>query len=400
MRILIVSMNVAPWGGSEELWKSVASLALGAGHEVMISVFQHQNLNPNLKELQSNGALIHQRPLPSFERSQTFFKRGLAEIFQQARMDETVFDWIKVSRWKPEVILFSSGETFDHLLHDRSYLVKYCKENAIPFFMISQRNWDWGLDVTNEFRESRRKLFDLCSGVFFVSYQNFKLACMHLATDIPKARIVQNPLKINLKEDYPYPEYDVPHLAYVARLQTVIKGQDLFLEALSSPQLREVPFKVRFYGEGPDHNYLKELIAYRKLDSKVELCGHEDSIEKVWSNNQLLVICSLTEGTPLALKEALACGRSAMVTPAGDSGIWASETGFVAQSHQTSALVTALTLAIQSKDEWESLGKRSKEKVLKYHRPQDPLDILQCLLGIRSIFNTGLSPVEYLKSFS
>ena len=400
MRILIVSMNVAPWGGSEELWKSLATLALKQGHEVMISVFRHPSLNPNLQELQSKGALIHQRPLPSFDRSQRFFKRALAEFSQRLRVDETPLDWIQVYRWQPEVILFSSGETFDHLLHDQSFLIKYCKKRRIPFYMISQRNWDWGMDVSDEFRVSRRRLLDQCSGVFFVSYQNFKMACMQLAMDIPRARIVQNPLKINLSQDFSYPEHQVPQLAYVARLETVIKGQDLFLEALSSPRLSEIPFNVRFYGAGPDHKYLKELIAYRKLTSKVELCGHEDSIEQVWRTNQLLVLCSLTEGTPLALKEAMACGRSALVTPAGDSGIWASKTGFVTQSHQVSALETALLKAFENKNQWETLGNRSRERILSHHRPQDPLDILHCLLGNRSIHNTGLSPDEFINLFS
>lgn len=400
MRILIVSMNAASWGGSEDLWKSVATHALKEGHEVMISVFRHPSLNPNIKELQSHGAVIHQRPLPSFYRSQHFLKRALAEISQQMKADETLLDWIGVYRWKPEVILFSSGETFDYLLHDQSYLVRYCQGRSIRFFMISQRNWDWGLDVSNEFRESRRKLIDQCSGVFFVSFHNYKMACMQLAMEIPRARMVQNPLKIDLCQVISFPDHQVPHLAYVARLETVIKGQDLFLEAISSKRIREIPFKVRFFGAGPDHAYLKDLIAFRKLNSKVELWGHEVAIEKVWAQHQLLVLFSLTEGCPLALKEAMACGRSALVTPAGDSGLWASETGFVSRSLQVSDMEESVFQALENKNHWKTLGERSREKVVNHHRPDDPLEILQCLLQTRTIHQTGLSPEEYIGRFS
>lgn len=395
-----MSMNAAPWGGSEELWKSVATLALKAGHEVMISVFRHPSLNPSIKALQANGALIHQRPLPSFFRAQHFLKRALAEISQQMRADETILDWITVHRWKPEVVLFSSGETFDHLLHDQSYLVKYCQSRSIRFFMISQRNWDWGLDVSYEFRGSRRKLMDQCSGVFFVSFHNYKMACMQLAMEIPRARIVQNPLKIDLSQVVPFPDHQIPHLAYVARLETAIKGQDLFLEAISSNRIREIPFKVSFFGAGPDLAYLKDLISFRNLTSKVELCGHEVAIEKVWARHQLLVLFSLTEGCPLALKEAMACGRSAMVTPAGDSGVWASETGFVSRSLQVSDLEETVFQAFENKNLWRALGERSKEIVLNHHRPDDPLEILQCLLQTRTIQETGLSPEEYMGRFS
>lgn len=400
MRILIVSLNAAFWGGSEELWKSVATLALQAGHEVMISVFRHPSLNSNIKELQAKGALIHQRPLPSFYRSQHFLKRVIAEISLQMRADETILDWIAVHRWKPEVILFSSGETFDHLLHDQSYLIKYCQSRSIRFFMISQRNWDWGLDVSNGFRESRRKLMDQCNGVFFVSFNNYKMACMQLAMEIPLARIVQNPLKIDLSKPAPFPDHQVPHLAYVARLETVIKGQDLFLEAISSKRIREIPFKVRLFGGGPDHAYLKDLIAFRKLTSKVELCGHEVFIEKVWAEHQLLVLCSLTEGCPLALKEAMACGRSALVTPAGDSGLWANETGFVSRSLNVSDMEESVYQALEKKDYWKTLGEKSRQKAICHHRPDDPLEILQCLLQTRTIQETGLSPEDYISRFS
>ncbi|MDO9551127.1 glycosyltransferase [Rhodonellum sp.] len=395
MKILIISMNVAPWGGSEELWKSIALKALKNGDEVMVSTYRHQSLNENIGALQNLGADLHFRRLPSFEKNQPFIKRGIAELSVRLGLDQTVLEWMGINRWKPEVILFSSGETFDHGLHHQFYPVKYCIQRGIPYYMISQRNWEWGLDVDDQFRDSRKQLLKGCSGIFFVSYHNYKKACMQLAMKIPRARVVQNPLKADLKQIIPYPQHEIPQLAYVARLQTAIKGQDLFLEALSSQALREIPFQVSFFGRGPDENYLQKLIRHYGLEDKVHLRGYENSIEKIWASHQLLVLCSLAEGTPLALKEAMACGRSAIITAVGDTKEWLSNDGFVAKSHRVASIEAAVLSAVNAKCQWEDLGQKCKERILRNENPNEATHILECMLGKRALEETGRDPVHY-----
>lgn len=400
MRILVVSINVAPWGGSEELWKSLAMKGLAKGNEVMVSVFAHQNLNPNLTELVELGAILHQRPLPSYYNEQPFAYRALSELKSRLGMDKTSMDWRTVQAWKPEVVVISSGETFDHYLHHQSYLIAYSNDNSVPFYLISQRNWEWDMSVNQEFRESRRRLIKDSQGFFFVSYQNYKMACSQLAMDIPRARIVQNPLKVSLESDLPYPESGIPKMAYVARLETSIKGQDLFLQALSSPRFSSLQFELTFYGTGPDEKHLRDLVSYYRLEGKVFFGGHVADVSEIWRTNQILVLCSLAEGTPLSLIEAMACGRTALVTKVGDSAIWLSNSGFVVAGHQVETIQKALQKALDDFPNWEKLGQQCKGRVIEKRDSEEIDGLLECVVGKRDLDQTGQDPEEFLSNMT
>jgi L-malate glycosyltransferase len=396
MRILIVSINVAAWGGSEELWKELAQKGLQTGNEVMVSVFEHTSLNQNITELTEKGVILHQRPMPSYFKEQPFFRRAISELKFQFGMDKTSLDWKAVQSWKPEVVVISSGETFDHYLHHQSYLITYCKKNGIPYFLISQRNWEWGIDMENDFRESRKHLIEGSQGVFFVSYQNYKMACMQLAMTIPNARIIQNPLKVNLNFHQPYPLSPIPKMAYVARLQTAIKGQDLVLQALSSPEFRALEFELTFFGSGSDEKHLKNLIEYYGLGKKVFLGGHVADVSQIWQSHHLLVLCSLAEGTPLSLIEAMASGRSALVSSVGDSSYWLANFGYVTASQSVENIKLAFLKALNDFQNWETLGQQCKSRVLEKRNPNEVEEMLECLLGNRNLENTGLDPEEFL----
>lgn len=400
MRILIVSINVAAWGGSEELWKALALRGIQKGHEVMVSVFAHQKINPNLTELTKKGAILHQRPLPSYFKEQPFYKRAFSELKFRFGIDESSWDWTSVHSWRPEVVVISGGETIDHYLHHQSFLISFCKRNSIPYYLISQRNWEWGIDMDFDFRESRKYLFEGSEGSFFVSYQNYNMACMHLAMDIPNVRIIQNPLKINLNHNLAFPRCSVPKMAYVARLHASIKGQDLVLQALSCPSFRKLKFELTFFGSGPDEKYLMDLIEYYGLKEKVFLGGYVADVREIWQSHQLLVLCSLAEGTPLSLIEAMASGRSALVTPVGDSSHWLSSHGYVAVSHRVGEIRKALHEALDDFENWEDLGQLCKRRIEEKVNPEEVGDLLDCIVGKRSLKKTGVDPMEFLSKMN
>lgn len=396
MRILIISINVAAWGGSEELWKALALQGLQTGNEVMVSVFAHKSLNQNITELIEKGVILHQRPLPSYFKEQPFFSRALSELKFQFGMDKTSLDWKPVQSWRPEVVLISSGETFDHYLHHQSYLISFCKKHRIPYYLISQRNWEWGIDMEKDFRESRKRLIKGSEGIFFVSYQNYKMACMQLAMAIPNARIIQNPLKVNSNIHQPYSKSIIPKMACVARLQTSIKGQDLVLQALASPSFIALEFELTFFGSGPDEKHIKDLIEYYGLGQKVFLGGQVEDVSQIWQSHQLLVLCSLAEGTPLCLIEAMASGRSALVSQVGDSSYWLANHGYITASHSVENIQMAFLQALNDFQNWETLGQLCKRRVLEKRNPEEVEELIECLLGNRNLENTGLAPEEFL----
>src|SRR5262249_10183899 len=121
--------------------------------------------------------------------------------------------------------------------------------------------------------------------------------------------------------------------ACVGRLDAMSKGYDTLIEALGGLAWRDRAWILSMYGDGPDRPYLQELSAVYGVGDKVIFRGHVNDVTRIWAENELLVLPSRTEGTPLSLIEALVCGRPAVVTDVGDCARWAQDgqTGFVAE---------------------------------------------------------------------
>jgi glycosyltransferase involved in cell wall biosynthesis len=399
MRILIITTNVVKWGGSEELWCQVAEQCLAAGHEVMVSSFMHKPVHQKILKLKKLGAKIHLRPFPSYYIGQRFTGRALAEVKLRLGLDNTALDWQPVKRWQPQSVLISSGETFDYNINERSWIIRHCAANKIPYYLMSQFNWEHDMSINDEFRRSRAKLNQQASGHFFVSYRNFRNAEMQLAQKLERVRIISNPIKLDLPEAIPYPSSSRPRLAMVARFQSFIKGQDLLLQSLADDYFRNIDFELNLYGKGDDKEHLEQLIQHYQLQGKVFIHKHEDDVKKVWEHNQLAILSSRAEGTSLAMLEAMYCGRAPLVSVAGDSGIWAQKNGFVAASNTVESLKPTLKKAFAHYEEWKTLGLKARDTILKNHNFDQAEEIKQCLVGQVSIEGLGKSPSAFLAQF-
>ena len=398
MRILIISTNVVKWGGSEELWRRIASKALEAGHEVMVSVFMHKPLHQKILDLGSQGARIHRRPFPSYFKLQRFSGRVLAELKMRTGLDKTKVDWLKVESFQPEAVLISSGETFDYTISKDSFIVRYCLENQTPYYLISQFNWEHDMDISMDFRNSRKDLSLGAAGHLFVSYRNYKNAEMQIASQIPNARIISNPVKLQLADPIPYPKGKTLKLAMMARYQTFIKGQDLLLQALSDPSFEDIDFELSFYGsEGIDGPHIQNLINHYNLSSKVFLKGPTQDVESVWREHHICVLTSRAEGTSLALLEAMYCGRTAIVTCVGDSQLWVGEQGYNAESNTVESLRKTLMTAFQNAESWEDQGQLCHQKVLDHLHFEQDLEIVEVLAGKRKLEEVGDDPLEFVQ---
>ena len=64
-------------------------------------------------------------------------------------------------------------------------------------------------------------------------------------------------------------------------------------------------FVLRIYGEGELKNNLKKYIVKNSLEKKIILMGHEPNRKKIYKNADLLIHCSVFEGLPNVIVEAL-----------------------------------------------------------------------------------------------
>ena len=110
-------------------------------------------------------------------------------------------------------------------------------------------------------KERVEGLYERAACVAFVSDRNRRTAERQLATPIPNAVVLQNPVNLASFDAVPWSE-DVAGgftMACVARLEVAAKGQDVLFEALADPVWKPRDWRLALFGEGPDREYLERL---------------------------------------------------------------------------------------------------------------------------------------------
>jgi colanic acid/amylovoran biosynthesis glycosyltransferase len=98
-------------------------------------------------------------------------------------------------------------------------------------------------------------------------------------------------------------------LLSVGRLQAV-KNHAFLVRACSHLRNRGLDFECAIAGAGPERRQLQALIDQNRLNDRVKLLGHisHSQMEALYHAADLLVLTSISEGIPLVLMEAMACG--------------------------------------------------------------------------------------------
>jgi glycosyltransferase involved in cell wall biosynthesis len=251
-----------------------------------------------------------------------------------------------------------------------SHLAAACARLRVPFVLVAQAASElyWPEDA------DRAALRDGLRGarrVLFVSEHNRRLT-EHQAglRTIPRAEIVRNPLLAGRDGPLTWPQDvgETVRVACVARLDADAKGQDMLIEALAEPRWRERDVRLSFFGTGYHREGLAGLASRVGIEA-VEFAGHAPRIEDVWRDHHLLALPSRMEGLPLALTEAMACGRVAVVTDVGGNAevVEDGRSGFVAASPTAGAFGAALERAWQERARWPTIGANAAARVAELY---------------------------------
>jgi glycosyltransferase involved in cell wall biosynthesis len=370
MKIAIISTTLgAPWGGSEELWAAMAEAALDQGHEVIAAIYQWSCSVPRIVNLQAKGAQILPRPLP---------KRG--KLGQLLTTLDASFK--RVFQLQPDVIVINQGGTYDPFMMNLGKLFDLLYQSNIPYSVICQRNED-SYVPDQRIRDAAIPFFEQAAQVSFVAEHNLKAAERQLARSLPNAQVVRNPVNLTDHNVVPWCLSSTVQFANVARLEVGFKGQDILFEALSGDEWRDRPWQLNLYGGGTDRDYIERLCQYYNLSERVNIVGHVNDVRSIWADNHLLVLPSRREGTPLALVEAMLCGRPAVVTDVGGNAEWIEEgkTGYIAAAPTASSFGAALERAWQAQDQWKMMGAIAREVAINQYDPTPGHSLLEIILS-------------------
>ena len=357
MRIAIIStMAGQAWTGSEELWAATALAAREAGHEVFVSLWKWDTLPPRVAALQKLGVEVRFRKRPGRLPTLGGIVKRLAGKRVKLPQPLRFSAYREVIEFRPDVILLSQGWTYE--FRDNPDLTAQLFACKIPLMVVNQANMEE--PISHEMRDDLLRFAPRAAQIGFVAAGNLRAVQRQLAVALPNALVVQNP--VNLTDlsavTFPEPVEGVWNLASVGRLDSGHKGQDVLLEALSDPVWKARAWKLRFYGSGPEKDYIAALIRHYDLSDKVEFGGYLPDVRAIWEQNHLLLMPSRVEGTPLALIEAMLCGRAALVTDIAGHLEWIEEgkNGFIAEAPSAHSLQRALERAWQQRDQWQEFG--------------------------------------------
>jgi len=203
------------------------------------------------------------------------------------------------------------------------------------------------------------------SAVITVSEANARYIAK--AFGVPAAHIHVIPCGVDTERFLPHGErLEPPHVVCVARLRPV-KNLGLLLEACASLRARGVQFRCALIGDGPCRDELEAMRARLGLARVVELAGAAEQAEVLawWQRATVAVLTSESEGMPVSLMEAAACGVPAVAVAVGgipeliDDGV----TGFLTPPGDAGKLAAALERLLCDPDLVARLGAAARRRV-------------------------------------
>ena len=375
MRVAVISSCPEVWGGSEELWFAAACRLLDDGHEVTVTAFGADAAHPRLDELRRRGV-----PLADLSRARTGRAWRLVDAIAPRRLqpDEIQRTMLiagrHLVRHRPDVVLVSQGDNLDGAVFGR-----VSRRLRLPYVTVAQKASDheWPDDRWRPyFREAHRR----AAACVFVSRRTQRLTEEQIGGPVDNAVVIGNPVR---GRPLPWPAgVGTARLACPARLWVEDKGQDLLLRALAAPRWQERSLTVDFLGRGEHGDGLRALA--RRLDvTAARFPGHVADVESMWSAAELLVLPSRAEGQSLALAEAMACGRPAVVTDVGGNAelVVDGETGFVATGPSVAELDDALERAWTCRRDWPAMGEAAAVRATELLDPDPGRRLADVLLA-------------------
>ena len=377
-RILFVSsVNNTPWGAAEELWSRAALDLAVEGFAVFASYAAHSPPDRRVLNLTERGIEVWFRPMRYPLR-----KRAWRALTAPQKSPTTLEVERLVAARSPEFVVISDGAPFPPL-----DLLEMCATKRLPFVIIVHCNsyfW-WPADAL---AERYRAALAAALRCYFVSNQNRRIAEKQIGCELPNAELVRNPFNVDFSASLPWPPLGGDgelRFACVGRLEPAGKGQDILFEVLAGPAWVTRYWRLHLYGGGENRGGLERWAQRLGLADRVVFEGYVANVEKIWSLNHVLVMPSRIEGLPLALVEAMLCGRPVVATDvAGAEVIEDGVSGFLAEAPTVGCVGNALErFWARREDAWE-IGATAAKRI-RHLVPPDParvfVDKIRELLG-------------------
>lgn len=155
-------------------------------------------------------------------------------------------------------------------------------------------------------------------------------------------------------------------VAIIGRLG-IEKGHGLFVEAARRIVAAGAKAVFLIIGEGAERPRIESLIAAGGLGGQVKLLGHRDDVARLYRVIDILSICSVREGLPNVLLEAMLNGVPAVATAVGgipevvESGV----NGVLAAPGDDEGYIRALADLVSDPGGRAALGRAARDTIMR-----------------------------------
>lgn len=150
-----------------------------------------------------------------------------------------------------------------------------------------------------------------------------------------------------------------------------VKDHITFLKAAALLLKERTDVRYVCVGSGTDSDYLHEIKAIGEelgLGNRMIWAGSREDMPSVYNAFDVFTLCSLSEGFPNVVGEAMACGIPCVVTDVGDSAWVVADSGIVVKPGDPVSLVNGWKLMLNNLLKYHELSRRRIVSEFGTHR--------------------------------
>jgi glycosyltransferase involved in cell wall biosynthesis len=175
---------------------------------------------------------------------------------------------------------------------------------------------------------------------------------------------------------------DTPVLGWVGRL-SVEKGPDVFLEALA--RIDDLDFHAVIIGDGPMMPALEPMVHRAGLAQRVRWMGVLPDAALLFAAFDVFVLSSRTEGTPIALFEAMAAGVPIVSAAVGGvPEVVSADEAVLVQPEDPVALAQAIRGALANGEEAKRRAANATSKL------SEAYDVATCVARYDAVYRSAM----------
>ncbi len=200
-----------------------------------------------------------------------------------------------------------------------------------------------------------------------------KIEIINLGFDFEN--VLPNRTHINsFRDEYNIPS-EMPLVGIIGRL-TPIKNHMMFLEICE--KILKIHKEIIFVivGDGELRGNIEKEILRRKLESNVILTGNIQDLKKAYADLNVVMLTSNNEGTPVAIIEAMACGKLVLATDVGGVPdlIEYGKDGFFFPAGDSKSFIDIILDWITNRDKYIPLQSNASKKAIRLFNSERLID--------------------------